>query len=289
MKAREAAFLSLFGVLAPVLCAPFATANPALDLESDYVDKVLTLRRFYQGDHLSFAADGTLIGLDQTGPWTLDSQLRVQRIQLRGQSLEIQGRRLSLVFDRKDKPSRDVVELIDESESNLDERKKREEPFLNRTVEIEIALGRRETQDAEIRSAMDAVFVKPSESMAELVPDCWREYFEKSEGRAITVRNTTLARFRVRPGVVSAPRPVSTPEPEFSEDARRAKYQGTVLLSLIVDASGNALDVRITNPIGMGLDERAVEAVRKWKFEPAKKGDEPVPVQIAVETDFHLY
>jgi TonB family protein len=289
MKAREAASLLVFGVLAVVLCAPFATAGAALNLESDYVNKVLTLRRFYTGNHLSFGADGTLIGLEATGPWTLDGQLRVQRIELRGQSLDIQGRRLSLVFDKKGKPSRDVVELIDESESNPDERRKMEEPFLNRTVEIEIALGPGETIEAEIESAMDAVFVKPSESMAELVPDCWREYFEKSEGRAITVRNTTLAPLRESPGVVSPPRPVTTPEPEFSEDARRAKYQGTVLLSFIVDTSGQVLDVRITTPLGMGLDEKAVDAVRKWKFEPAKKDGEPVPVQIAVETDFHLY
>jgi len=289
MKAREAASLLVFGVLAVVLCAPFATAGAALNLESDYVNKVLTLRHFYTGNHLSFAANGTLIGLEATGPWTLDGQLRVQRIELRGQSLDIQGRRLSLVFDKKGKPSRDVVELIDESEPNADERRKMEEPFLNRTVEIEIALGPGETIEAEIESAMDAVFVKPSESMAELVPDCWREYFEKSEGRAITVRNTTLAPLRESPGVVSPPRPVSTPEPEFSEDARRAKYQGTVLLSFIVDTSGQVLDVRITTPLGMGLDEKAVDAVRKWKFEPAKKDGEPVPVQIAVETDFHLY
>ena len=289
MKAREAASLLVFGLFAVLFCAPFAAAGTALDLESDYSNKVLTLRHFYKGDHLSFASDGKLIGLDETGPWTLYSQLLVRSIELRGQSIEIHGRRLSLVFDKKDKPSRDVIELIDESETNSDDRKKREEPFLNRTVEIEIALGLGETQDSEIKSAMDAVFVKPSESMAELVPDCWREYFEKTEGRAITVRNATLAPFRVQPGVVNPPRPVSTPDPEFSEDARRAKYQGTVLLSLIVDASGQVLDVRITRPVGMGLDEKAVDAVRKWKFEPAKKNGEPVPVQLAVEADFHLY
>jgi hypothetical protein len=74
MKAREAASLLVFGVLAVVLCAPFATAGAALNLESDYVNKVLTLRHFYTGNHLSFATDGTLIGLEATGPWTLDGR-----------------------------------------------------------------------------------------------------------------------------------------------------------------------------------------------------------------------
>ena len=178
MKFKEAASLFVVTLLAVVLCAPCATAAATLDLQSDYLNKVLTLRRFYTGDHLSFAGDGTLIGFGETGPWTLDGQILVQGIELRGQSLEIQGRRLSLVFDKKDKPARDVISLMDESIVNIDERKKAEENFLQRTVEIEIALSSGETQDTEIKSAIDAVFVKPDESMADLVPDCWREYFE---------------------------------------------------------------------------------------------------------------
>ncbi len=226
MKFKEAASLFVVTLLAVVLCAPCATAAATLDLQSDYLNKVLTLRRFYTGDHLSFAGDGTLIGFGETGPWTLDGQILVQGIELRGQSLEIQGRRLSLVFDKKDKPARDVISLMDESIVNIDERKKAEENFLQRTVEIEIALSSGETQDTEIKSAIDAVFVKPDESMADLVPDCWREYFERTEGRAITIRNTTLTPFRVQPGVVSPPRGTHMPEPEFSEAARKAKYHG---------------------------------------------------------------
>ena len=94
--------------------------------------------------------------------------------------------------------------------------------------------------------------------------------------------------FRVGGGV-SAPRALDAPDPEYSEEARKAKYQGTVVLWMIVDPNGSPRDVRVTRRLGMGLDEKAIEAVRKWKFEPAMKDGKPVAVQISVEVNFRLY
>ncbi len=94
--------------------------------------------------------------------------------------------------------------------------------------------------------------------------------------------------FRVGGGV-SAPRALFTPEPEYSEEARRAKHQGTVVLWLVVDAEGRPRDLRVLRSLGLGLDEKAIETVRKWKFEPAKKNGSPVAVRINVEVEFKLY
>lgn len=94
--------------------------------------------------------------------------------------------------------------------------------------------------------------------------------------------------FRVGGGV-SAPRALDTPDPEYSEEARKAKYQGTVVLWLIVDESGNPREIKIARSLGMGLDQKAIEAVRRWKFEPAMKDGRPVAVQINVEVNFRLY
>ena len=94
--------------------------------------------------------------------------------------------------------------------------------------------------------------------------------------------------FRVGGGV-SAPRALDTPDPEYSEEARKAKYQGTVVLWLIVDAGGHPQQIKVARSLGMGLDQKAIEAVRKWKFEPAKKDGNPVAVQINVEVNFRLY
>lgn len=91
-------------------------------------------------------------------------------------------------------------------------------------------------------------------------------------------------------GGVSAPVAIFTPEAEFSDEARRAKYQGVCLISLIVDAQGNPQQPRVIRALGMGLDEKALEAVRKYKFKPAMKdGRTPVPVRITIEVNFRLY
>jgi TonB family protein len=91
-------------------------------------------------------------------------------------------------------------------------------------------------------------------------------------------------------GRVSAPVPLNTVEAEFSDEARRAKYQGVCLISMIVDTNGNPQNPRVVRALGMGLDEKALEAVRKYKFKPAMKdGKTPVPVMITVEVNFRLY
>ncbi|HEY2471964.1 MAG TPA: energy transducer TonB [Terracidiphilus sp.] len=100
--------------------------------------------------------------------------------------------------------------------------------------------------------------------------------------------NTGGGVYRVGGGV-SAPVPIFTPEAEFSDEARRAKYQGVVLITLIVDAQGNPQNPRVTRPLGMGLDEKALEAVRKYKFKPAMKEGKPVPVMMSIEVNFRLY
>ena len=94
--------------------------------------------------------------------------------------------------------------------------------------------------------------------------------------------------FHVGKGV-NPPRTKSSPEPEFSEPARRTKYQGTVTLGMTVTEKGVPANIKILSPLGAGLDAKAVHAVEKWKFEPAEKDGQPVAVEIAVEVDFHLY
>jgi periplasmic protein TonB len=88
---------------------------------------------------------------------------------------------------------------------------------------------------------------------------------------------------------VSQPKPIYTPDPEFSEEARKAKYQGVVSLYVIVGVDGRIHNPRVLRSLGMGLDEKALESVRTWKFEPAKKDGRPVPVEMSVEVTFNLY
>lgn len=93
------------------------------------------------------------------------------------------------------------------------------------------------------------------------------------------------------PGIngVTAPVPLFTPEAEFSDEARRQKYQGVCTISLIVDAQGNPQAIRVVRPIGFGLDEKAVAAVQRYRFKPATKNGRPVPVRITVAVNFRLF
>jgi TonB family protein len=89
-------------------------------------------------------------------------------------------------------------------------------------------------------------------------------------------------------GDVSSPILISKVEPEYSEEARRAKYSGAVLLSVIIDEQGVPQDIRVVRPLGLGLDEKAIEAVRHWRFRPGVHNGKPVRVRASIEVTFRL-
>ncbi|HEY6253056.1 MAG TPA: energy transducer TonB [Candidatus Angelobacter sp.] len=94
--------------------------------------------------------------------------------------------------------------------------------------------------------------------------------------------------FRVGNGV-TAPIPIYQPDPDYSDEARKAKYQGTVVLTVIVGTDGRVHNAQVARSLGMGLDEKAKEKVLVWKFKPATKDSKPVAVEVNVEVTFNLY
>jgi len=132
----------------------------------------------------------------------------------------------------------------------------------------------------------------------------------------ITVKSPTTAQLDYRPGYYvlnrsesapsgagASPAAGTTPPPlpytrapillfkkeaEYSEEARKAKYQGMVLLDVEVDTSGKATNIRVARSLGLGLDEKAIEAVRQWRFKPAEKDGTPVSAQVELEVSFRL-
>jgi protein TonB len=101
--------------------------------------------------------------------------------------------------------------------------------------------------------------------------------------------NTGGGLYRVGGGV-SEPKLIYSIDPEFSDEARRAKYQGIVVVSIIVDAQGYPQNPRVVRALGMGLDEKAIEAIKQYRFRPAMKdGKTAVPVMVNVEVNFRLY
>jgi TonB family protein len=87
---------------------------------------------------------------------------------------------------------------------------------------------------------------------------------------------------------MTPPRLLYRVEPEFSEEARKAKYQGVVVLYIDIDTKGRARNIRVARQLGLGLDEKAVEAVSEWRFRPAYLDGKPVVASAVVEVNFHL-
>jgi protein TonB len=90
-------------------------------------------------------------------------------------------------------------------------------------------------------------------------------------------------------GGVSQPEVIYKVDPEFSEEARKAKFMGIVLVNLIVDQNGLPQNVHVLRGVGMGLDERAVEAVRQYRFKPAREAGKPVAVELNIEVNFQIF
>lgn len=286
MRLRKAAFVLTPCFAALLLLTPLVAANDTLgeQLKSHYENKVLTLRHFYKGNHLAFASDGTLSGNGSVGSWTVYGQIIVSSIELLPHNVQIKGRRVFLFVDPKAKPCR----RKSSREAKTRDHDLSKSYCFGPDITIEVALPLENADVQQVSDTLAAVFVKPGESLADLVPDFWRDYFHPVQNRQPDSSQSIDTVHRVGSGV-SPPRPVSSPEPEFSEEARHTGHQGVVTLSVVVDAAGKPNDLQIITPLGLGLDEKAVEAVRQWKFSPAMREKQPVAVKIAIEIDFHLY
>jgi TonB family protein len=89
-------------------------------------------------------------------------------------------------------------------------------------------------------------------------------------------------------GDVTAPIPIYKPDPTYSEEAQKAKCQGMVTVLIVVDSQGNVSNAIVVKPLGLGLDEKAIETIKTWKFKPGLRNGTPVPVRIMVNVMFRL-
>lgn len=87
---------------------------------------------------------------------------------------------------------------------------------------------------------------------------------------------------------IEAPKKLFGPKPRYTEEARQARIQGTVILQVVVDAEGNVTEAKVLKGLPLGLDDSAIEMVKTWKYEPAKRGGEPVAVYVNLLVNFSL-
>jgi TonB family protein len=300
-----------FTCLSISLCAEGQDASQYL--RDQYLHKTFILRSFYTGNSLRYDAAGVSQEEANAGDWTTDGVVRIDDIGISGNRLLIRGSRIYLGWD-KDKGLIEVRDIT--AKAKADKR--------SRVLRIEAELGAGAGTDNAADAAFAHVFLTSQDSFVDLVPDYWTHCVRTALG--ITKdREASQCQFSKEflaiPGVAAKsdsepvaepepasawepghyphpfhpregqklPRAVYQPTPEFSEPARRAKFQGVVTLKLVVDEEGRPNHIRVVNPLGCGLDAKAVQAVENWKFSPAEKDNVPVAAGIAVEVDFHLY
>lgn len=304
--------LAGLALLSALLASPLACGDEIEQhLRNQFSGKVLMQRGFYSGKHLLYDAAGNLTSGGRAGDWTTDGFVWINDIYISGQNLKIKARRLMVVSEGQ-------KGLRFEGESS----KKRKKPRTSAALEIDVTIGPGALTDDAADALMSKIFLSAQDSVAEVVPGYWRPCIDEGfSGRNENCRfssemlavpgtttpspttpaevpnaaqagsnptTTPAALSRVGHGV-KPPRPTYYPDPSFSDLARKAKYQGIVTLGLIVDKDGLPQKIHILNPLGAGLDAKAVEAVSKWKFQPAEKDGQAVAVQIAIEVEFHLY
>jgi TonB family protein len=284
--------IAILFVLILAACTDASATNLEKQINNDYRGKVLTLRQFCAGERLHFGPDGRLVGNLRTTAWTTDSQLEVEDLKLRGDVLELKGRRVRLIFDPSTKQLRDVTTILPNDEvgkrfRNPRNRKSWEQFLKSASVEIDLDLAATPHQESDLAAALDKVFVSSNDSVVDLVPAFWKHFLSRKDTNSSHPMPANDV-YKVG-GKVTPPHALSTPDPQYSELARQAGYSGTLMLSIVVTPEGHVHDLSIVTPLGLGLDEKAVEAVSSWTFNPAHKDGAPVAGQISVEVNFHLY
>jgi len=265
----------LFGIfLAPTwLLGQSATISNHLekDLRSTLEKQTLLVRHFYEGSLLRYDKDCKVVGAPE-GRWTVTGYVEVQRLRIEDGALVMEARRLAAIYDKKQRNMRLA---------------RYGEPVV---IKIPIA------SDSDALQKLKQVFVTIEEDQAALVPSYWRHYAETHEIIDLKKPFTRPEEKDAEPkdgvyrvgGSITPPKPLKMPEPHFTQFARQFGIQGNTAIVVVVDENGAPQDLSIAMPLGAGLDEAAVEALEKWRFEPARKDGQPVKVRVLVEFDYHF-
>jgi TonB family protein len=276
----KTAFLALLGLGANCLAQAGDGQDIGAVLNKRYVHENLFLRQALEENAQVYDSDGNLKSPGHEGPWTLLAGLNVNAINISAQEIRIAGDRLSFEFKDRQKG----LEAV-----------KAKKP-IQVAVELRGPLASLDQAEAILRR----VFAMTDGDVVESVPRFWKYYLTRTSllkpGRKPTKmisdllpkRTETLVRIGIDRGV-NPPQPIHTPEPAGSEPPQKGTYQGLVILSAIIDETGKVVDPWIMQPLGKGLDEKAVEIMEKWRFKPAQQHGHPVKVEMALEIQFNLY
>lgn len=279
--------------LACAFCLNLVAFDSGLEnaLTKKYDKTILILRRPVAGERQKYNANGELLKGGPNSAWTVDGAIEVRKVRLTDGELSIEGRRRVYGFDAR------YNRLLPFKMKEKDKPK----------VKLEIALDTPLSSLDQADAIIHRIFASNEQELISSAPDFWRPFLIKQYGSPkVPSSSQPLSESthstpptangdsepqpaKVDNKTVKRPEPVFTPEPSFSDAARNLRYQGTMVLNVIINKEGKVQGAQIIRPLGLGLDEEAVAAVRTWRFRPATRNGEPVVVELAVEVAFHLF
>lgn len=286
-------------VLAVIAIVPAVSAETNAEIENrlreNFKDRILFLRTPKTGPDLHFDSEGHAENAE-LAPWTVAGEIAIRGIQVTDTTLEIEGERVLLRYDGTAKKFRSAspvmaiprgIEILP-ARIEADEKNKAEQAKAH-PVHITIQRRQGETSLQGGRDAMSRVFLRVDERISDFVPAYWRQFVSGIDGGKRETPSALPGVYKFGKDVNTTPEAISSPDPEYAEVARQYKWQGVVLLSIVVNEEGSVSNLEVFSPAGLGLDEKAVDAVSAWKFKPGMKNGEPISMQLTVEVEFHLY
>jgi TonB family protein len=282
---RSSHFLCFFLFLCSCSFPSKLRAQPReADLNARLMDKPLYLRGCWRDDNLHFNSAGQLEGKSDPVTFTLCG-FEFKSLQMKQDKLILEGRRIGL-------------ELGDHKQVRVPLNVGKPGHPEDESMRIEIAAG----PSGDYGPALDSIFAQDLAQLVPSMPSYWQPYALKNftASDPSTTPDTPVtnlpqqdagspdAKPRRIGGGVAPPKLLRSKEPEFNNAARGLKYSGTVLINLWVKPDGTVSHLSLVWPIGLGLDERALAAVQKYTFSPAKMNDTPVLVELNVEIKFQI-
>jgi TonB family protein len=281
--------LLITGLLAtaPTVRPQFST-DQAKQLELRYQGIRASVRYLVSDSKVRYDAAGNLVGKWNAGRWTWHSTVEVTKVEAKGRFIKVKANRLLLNYDRSTHKFA---------------------PLRSGTMEIEIETSPDAAGNIDVEKEWNKAFLKPSEEYPLDMQPYWRPFIsciihpETDECEFYEKKSWEPEVYNVNPksiwkpaypdvynvgGGVTPPKVRSRVEPAYTEIARRAKVQGTVLLEAIVRKNGTIEILRVIRPLGYGLEESAADALSQWTFQPGTRMGQPVNVALYVEINFNL-
>jgi TonB family protein len=227
-------------------------------LNHKYKNHILALRAPFTAGDQKFDSSGHSLNAALSTDWLLYGGIFVQKLGLSSDTLRLEGPRAA--FSDEKKNGKPVLVRFSKSQQ----------------IEIHLDKPLDSLNDAD--AVIGRVFLPGADAAEHAKPEFRRADDNTPDDQIYHVGNGT-----------SLPRPTYTPEPEFSEEARHARFQGVVVMKVVVSKTGNIVRIKLEKVLGKGLDENAMEKLKSWRFEPATRKGQPVAVEMNIEVAFHLY